>query len=466
MSESIVDELRDISLGDERLNKRSRKMLAALAANPEASVNAAVNGWADTQAAYRFFDNASVSPEQILEPHVAATVRRMSEHPIVLIAQDTTELDYTDHPPLDARVLNQENRYGMYHHVQLALTPEGLPLGVVGTECFDRDPETLGRQPKPTHEPIEAKESFRWLKGYRRACELATQCPNTQVISVADAEADIYDIFLAASELSGPRADYIIRGYEDRSTTELNRAVSRRTYHKVRDQVAQSSVLSRYTVQLCETPRRAARQCTLEVRALTVTVKQPNARNHLPAITHNVVLVQEIEGPGDETEVCWLLLTTLPIETVADVLRVVSYYVARWKIETYFRTFKTGCRVEKIQLETKQRLQNCLAFYNIIAWRILYVTYLNRVSPELPCNAVFAEHEWKPVWRVVKKEPLPAKPPTLNEFMTLLTHLGGYNNRAKELPAGPQPVWIGLRRMLDYSAAWLTFGPEQETNCV
>ena len=116
--------------------------------------------------------------------------------------------------------------------------------------------------------------------------------------------------------------------------------------------------------------------------------------------------------------------------------------------------------MEEIQLETNHRLKNCLAFYTIIAWRVLYLTYLNRTSPTLPCTAVFDDAEWKSVWRVVQQRPLPKTPPQLSEFLKLLTQLGGYINRAKEPPAGPQPFWIGLRRMLDFATAWLAFGPE------
>lgn len=466
MSQRIADELAAIHLGDERLNQRSRKVIEALAANPEASINAAVNGWGDTQAAYRFFNNENVTPERILEPHRQATIGRMREQPVVLIAQDTTELDYTDHPAHDALCLNSEQRFGLYHHVQLALTPLRLPLGVVATHTFDREPETLGKDSAAEkRQPIEAKESFRWLKGYRTACDLAAQCPNTRVISVADREADIYDIFLEAQSVVGPKADYLIRAHEDRSTPERHRAVSRRTYHKVREQLESSPLLATQTITLSATPQREAREARVEVRAIRTAVKPPNHRPGLEVITHNVILVQEIDGPGDGTEVCWLLVTTLPIDTVAQILTVVEYYAARWTIETYFRVLKTGCRVERIMLETKSRLLNCLAMYNIIAWRVLYLTYLNRTCPDLPCTTVFADDEWQPVWRIVRKSPPPAVPPRLNEFMKLITHLGGYNNRASEAPSGPQPIWTGLRRMLDFSTAWLTFGQAANDVC-
>ena len=91
MSEGIGDELIGIDLGDERLNKRSKHLLEALADDPEASINAACDGWGDTVAAYRFFNNDAVTPEEILRPHREATIRRMREHPVVLLVQDTSD---------------------------------------------------------------------------------------------------------------------------------------------------------------------------------------------------------------------------------------------------------------------------------------------------------------------------------------------------------------------------------------
>lgn len=465
MCAGIAEELEGIDLGDERLNKRGKKVLEALAANPEASINAACRGWKETLAAYRLFDNAGVSPEQLLLPHRAATERRMREQPTALVVQDTTELDFTDHPPRGVRCLNRDTRFGLYHHAHLAVTPDKLPLGVLATENFDRAPESLGRSERRTNLPIEDKESFRWLKGYRLACETAARCPGTRIVSVADREADLYDIYVEAQEAEtrpGPRADYLIRVRTERSTLEADPAAGVAAYQKVRDEARRAPLRASQTIELAATPKRAARAAAVEVRALSVRIKPPHARRHLPVVTANVVLVEEVGGPGDGTDVSWLLITTLPIETLEDVLRCVTYYLARWVIEIYFRMLKTGCRVEEIQLETKARLENCLALYNIIAWRVLYLTYLNRTGPDLPCTTVLDDAEWKSVWCVVKKRPLPESPPKLSEMLKLVTELGGYNNRATEPPPGPQPLWVGLRRMLDFATAWLNFGPEAQ----
>ena len=148
-------------MADQRLNRRSQLVMEALAANPEASVNAAGDGWSDTLAADRFFNNSAVTPEQILQPQLEATPRRMREQPVVLIVQDTTELDFTQHPTDDARCLNTDKRFGLYEQVHLAVTPDKLCLGVVGSEFFDRAPESLGKADERRTLPIEEKESFR-----------------------------------------------------------------------------------------------------------------------------------------------------------------------------------------------------------------------------------------------------------------------------------------------------------------
>ena len=454
MCEGISSELAGIDLGDKRLNERSKIIVETLAADPQASINAACDGWAETQAAYRFFDNSKVTPEKILDSHIRATKKRVENQSVVLVVQDTTEFDFTAHPPDDLRCLNRSERFGLYDHTHLAVTPEKLILGVLGQEQYDRDPDSLGKTKERRSLPIEEKESMRWLSGYRLACKLSAECPDTTIVSVCDSEADIYDIFVESQQNDTP-AEFIIRGKENRSTPERDLEAGPKVYRKVRDEVSNSEVRTTRIIELPQTPKREARQATLEIRAIQVTVKPPHMRSYLPSVMYNVVLVEEVGGPGDGTDVSWLLITTLPIDTIEDILRVVDYYVARWVIEEYFRTLKTGCRVEHIQLETASRLKNCLALYKIIAWRVLHLTYLNRTDPLVSCTTVFSDSEWKSVWSVTEpKKPIPSKPPTLGVFFRMLTRLGGYNNRKTERPPGPQAVWVGIRRMTDFALAW------------
>ncbi len=459
MCQRIVDELCGIDLGDRRLEERSQRIMETLAADPQASINAACLTWADTIAAYRFFDNSKVSPEAILEPHYAATLERIRGHNVVLVLQDTTELDFTPHPPADAGCLNKADRFGLYDHTHLAVTPERLCLGVVGVTLFDRTAESLGQTRERRTLPIEQKESFRWLEGFRLASRLAGEVPDTQIISVADREGDLYDIFVEAGE-DAAAADFVIRAKNKHCTLQRDSDRGPAGYQRVSDAVRDSEVRLQRTVSLPQTPKRAARQATLQVRARPVTIRPPHARSSLPPVNVNIVHVEEAGGPGDGTDVEWLLITSLPVETSDAIERVIDYYAARWTIEVYFRVLKSGCRVEQLQLETTSRVKNCLAFYQIIAWRVLSVTALNRECPDLPCSAVFTAAEWKSVWQVTTRSKPPTSAPPLSEFVALLATLGGHNNRSRDAPPGPQTLWTALRRMTDFATAWITFRPD------
>ena len=317
--------------------------------------------------------------------------------------------------------------------------------------------------------PIEEKESLRWLEGYRLSSTVRQRCEATQIVSVADSESDIYDI-LAEALPTTPKpgqADFIIRSKENRCTTDrispTEHASRNVMYRKVYDEVRESPLRYKKTINLSQTPKRRARQAELEVRAMSVTLRHPKNRRDFQSVNCQIVHVKEINGPGDGTDIEWYLLTSLPVETFEDIERVLNYYRARWTIEVYFRTLKTGCCVEKIKLETTTRLKNCLAFYQIIAWRVLSLTYLNRECPALPCTTVFTDSEWQSVWQVTTKTALPDTPPSLSEFIRLLASLGGYNNRKTEPPPGPQPIWVGIRRMCDFALAWIAFGPPTKT---
>lgn len=458
-SSDIENEFSTIDLGDKRLNQRSRSLLVRLAADPQASINAACQGWEESKAAYRLFDNSNVDARQILAAHAQATIERIKGESIVCVAQDTTELDYTAHPPIDARHLDRKERYGLYDHSHIAFTPEKLCLGVLDVEFFDRSAESLGKSKERNSDPIETKEGYRWLQGYRKCCELAASCPDTQIVSLADSEGDIYDIFVEA-ERHETAAEFVIRSQRKRSTPEKDPAGGPAAYKKMRAEVAASDLVTTRQIELPTTPKRTSRTAKLEVRALRMVIRPPHAKaSTLPKVTLSVVLVSEVDGPGDETEVNWLLLSSLPVDNCNDVLRIIDLYVARWPIEVFFRVFKTGCRVEEIQLETNERLIKALMFYKVIAWRIMFVTFLGRECPELPCDVVFEQAEWKSVWKVAKKEDPPKQAPELAKFIPVLASLGGYNARRHDGPPGTEAIWRGIRRMLDFATCWNAFGP-------
>ena len=209
------------------------------------------------------------------------------------------------------------------------------------------------------------------------------------------------------------------------------------------------------------------------MRAATVTLRGPDRPGGaLPAVTVNVVQVREINPPPGDLPVEWLLLTTLPIDTVEQVQQVVQYYTVRFMIEVLFRVLKSGCRVEERRFEHISRMLPCAAVYLIVAWRTLMICRLGRSSPDLDCEAIFDPAEWKSVWMTVQGTKPPRRVPKLAEILPLIAQLGGYVNYPnRKDPPGPQTIWLGLQRMYDMALAWNTFGPgaaarEAKDTCV
>lgn len=176
-------------------------------------------------------------------------------------------------------------------------------------------------------------------------------------------------------------------------------------------------------------------------------------------MTVNVVLVEEADPPTGETPLQWLLITTLPIGDPTQVLSIIQYYCIRWQIEVYFRTLKSGCRVESRYFERVGRLLNCLAVYSVVTWKILYLCRLSRECPDISCEVVFDPAECKPVYLTVRRCALPKEPPRLNEMVSMIASLGGYVMRKSTQP-GTQTLWLGLQRLNDLATPWFAFGPE------
>jgi Transposase DNA-binding/Transposase Tn5 dimerisation domain len=473
MQSWIMDELETVDIGDQRLNKRFAKVLDRLSSKPNESIPAALSGgWAEIQAAYRFFDNDLVTPDKVLAPHRDAIARRCAGHAVVLLAQDTTELDLTRPKEKVGGPLGDEQHWGFFVHPSLALTPDRVPLGIWHAHMWARDINDYHKRLEARTKPIEEKESFRWLQGYQQACALQRQIAG-QVVNLSDSEGDIYECFAAKADTSaGPTAEFIVRACRDRCLSPTDPAYEKDVTTLLWEAVEKAPVQGRRTIDVSaraaqtgdgsqRRQARSAREARVTLRATTVTLKgqtrpgraagQPRIK--LPEVTVNVVLVREENPPAGEPAIEWLLVTSLPVTTLQDIENVVDYYCCRWLIEMYFKVVKSGCEVEKLQLETTDRLMACVAVYLIVAWRVLYLVHLGRECPEMKCDAVLTPDEWQSVWRVVKGTKPPKRPPTLGVMIKLIAQLGGYIPRKGEEP-GAKTMWIGLQRTRDFALVW------------
>ena len=462
----IEAETKGADFGDERLNRRFELLLDRLSDKPSVSIPAACHGLAETTAAYRFFDSDRTDAAKVLKPHHDATVERIRAHDVVIVAQDTTEVELVRQQEKVGGPLNDESRWGLYVHPLLAMTPQRVPLGLVTATIWSRDPEEFAKSQAEKRrarkaKPIEEKESHRWLAGYRSACVLAIETPATTVVAVSDSEGDIYECLQAGVD---GEAEYIVRGCQDRALLEEEHPALLQT-------LACKTALGKMKVRVSkrqastgdERKRKQPREgriARLTIRAAKVLLRAPMRPGlKLPDIYVHAILAKEENPPTGEEPIEWLLLTSLPIETFAEATKVLDYYCCRWEIEIYFRVLKSGCKIEELQLERQDRFEVCLALYLIVAWRVLHVLMLGRECPKMSCDAVLSEAEWKSVYVIVTGKAAPATPPMLGVMVKMIAELGGYLNRKHDGPPGPQATWIGLQRVRDFAIAWAAFGP-------
>jgi hypothetical protein len=462
------EEIAEADFGDKRLDDRVAILLSELGDRPNLSIPAACRGKAEMKAAYAFFANDKVTFDKILQPHMERTKQRMAQQQVVLLVQDTTEVELT-RPQEQVQGAGELDgvRRGFLLHDMHAFTPEGVPLGTAWAEVVNRTEgvshaSVAEKEWQRKHTPIEEKETMRWLTGLRETRQIAQELPGVQCVCVADSEADIYEIF--AEPRGQQPVQWLIRACQDR-------ALYGQAACHLREQVRATPVL--YEVDLLVRGRtaktaaedrarrqsRESRRATVQVRKGRILLRPPyRPDRQLPPVAVHVVLVRECNPPPGETPVEWILVTTLPIDTLEQVRTVVEYYCVRWCIEILFRTLKSGCRIEHRRFEHMDRILPCAGLYLIVAWRTLFVCRMGRSCPDLDCEAIFEPSEWRAVWVAVYRRQPPKKVPRLSEMVHLIASLGGYVERPQSQP-GTQTLWIGLQRMHDLAWAWDTFGP-------
>ena len=441
----VDDEMQAADLGDERLNRRLSLVLRRLADQPEKSIPAAFRGWGETQAAYRFFANEKVDAEKILAPHREATLQRSQQHSVVLCVQDTSELDFTSRVKTEGLgPLSYEKTRGLNIHPMLAITPEGLCLGVLDLWQWVRDPEDHGGKDRQNRlsRPLEQKESLRWVEGYKTVSGFQEQMGQTRLVYMADRDSDLFELFTAAEQ---GKADWLIRAAQDRAVQEGG---------LIWGKVGQVPALGQVEFDLPAGRDRSPRRVVQSLRATRVLLRPPyRPDKKLEAVEVTVILAREDNPPAGEEPIEWLLLSNLPVASFEEAYEKVQWYLCRWQIEVFFKILKSGCKVEDLQLQSRERIEAALAVYLVVAWRVLYLTRLGRAVPDLSCEVAFSSQEWKAVYLVSKRQKPPAEPPRLREILTLLAGLGGYLARKGDGPPGPKTIWIGLQRTRDFVLA-------------
>ncbi|KAF3883932.1 MULTISPECIES: IS4 family transposase [Nostocales] len=439
-------ELESLDLGDRRREKRLRKMVEDLASQPGESVPQACGDIAATTAAYDFWKSPYFQPDDIRQAHQTSTIKRIESHQILLAIQDTTNIDLTHHPQTTGLgYLDCATSFGLKVHSSLVASIDGVPLGIIHQHVWTRELENLGISKKRHQRETAEKESQRWLDTEQAIHQLIP--PEKIVVTVADSEADIFDLF---NQERAQNFHLLIRGTH-------NRKVDHNAKY-LHEAINATPARGELKVEVNRSPQQHWRIAHLTIRFATLDIAVPSnhiRRKQLNPVKLQVILAREENPPEGVSPISWLLLTSLEIKSLEDAARCVRWYTYRWLIERYHYALKSGCGIEKLQLETGRRIHMALATYSIVAWRLLWLTYEARMHPQTPCDTVLETHEWQSLCVTISQNPHPPQtPPSLNEAVRMIAKLGGFLGRTRDGEPGLKTIWRGLKRLHDIAATW------------
>ena len=451
---AIEKEFDGVRLGDERRHSRLLKVAGSIWRDPSASFPRAMGSDAELEAFYRFINNDNFSAEAILEPHIEATLLRSQAAREVLVIHDSTYVELPGTPGRgDMGVTTTNNRRGFLAHVSLIATEGGpVPLGVVNVSTLTRT-GTKWKARKNRAQVASSdktRESTRWL----RAMETVEDAREGlfEAIHVTDAEGDFFE-FLWTMRTRGAR--FVVRA------AQLNRLARtgaecenlRDIIDRLRPNVFRDVELNarRYPHNSAGSnrrrkhPPREARIARCAVAATQVSIERTRyTKGSGEPFVINVVRVWEPKPPDGQKPVEWVLFTTEAVSSKRQQLRVVDIYRKRWIIEDYFKALKSGCSLEKRQVDSYEAMRRVLCLLLPLAYRLLRLRGLHRMAPDESASTAFDTVD---LLLIGKAQPRPAPTPrTMAEALDLLAKMGGHitNNG----PPGWMTLGAGFEKLL------------------
>ena len=211
--------------------------------------------------------------------------------------------------------------------------------------------------------------------------------------------------------------------------------------------LAHAPVKGRYCPQVTD-QRGKQREAKLEIKFLPLVVHPPQYKKRAyPELSLTVIEARERGQVKKEERIGWKLLTNLPVRSLRSAIEKLRWYAMRWKIETFHKILKSGCRAEESRLRTAERLVNLLAIFCILSWRVFWVTMLRRATPQIKAPLVFTPSELQILKSFQTKDAVNRA--SLDSYVLQIAKLGGYLARATDPPPGPLVIWRGLSRLTD-----------------
>lgn len=458
---SLNRELAACRFEDARVGRRFKKLVRQLSRNIGQPIPLACQDWANTKAAYRFLSNRRVNEAAILAGHFQATRERAAavDGPI-LVLHDTTEFTFPRDSVEAIGILKtsftgwakdgrprHHTLCGILMHSSLAVTVEGLPLGLTAIKFWTRSKfkgtNALKRSINPTRVPIEEKESIRWLENLKQSTDLVADA--SRCVHIGDRESDIYELFCAAEE-SGTK--FLLRTCVDRLAEDGQRTISA--------VMKAAKVKATHRIETRD-GKGAVSEATVQIKYQRLRVHPPiGKQKNYPALTLTIIHAQEQITPTGREKIDWKLITNLPVRSRKDALEKLSWYAMRWKIETFHKILKSGCNAEASKLRTAERIVNLIAVFCILSWRIFWMTMMNRLALTASPLTALTSTETQVLDVLIKDSTNGRRAkPKLNCYLTKIARLGGYLARAKDPPPGNTVMWRGLSRLTDIELGFI-----------
>ena len=440
---------------DARLSKRLRKLFERLSDGLGESIPLVCQDWANTKAAYRFLSNHRVTEAEILAGHFHATRERCAATgATVLILHDTTEFTYhradvraigiIHRSPIGLDRNGKPRHYivcGIQMHSSLAVTTDGLPLGLTAMKFWTRSEfkgcNALKRKINPTRVPIEKKESIRWLENLKQSTGFLND--PERCVHIGDRESDIYELFCTAEAVG---THFLVRTCVDRLAGDGK--------HTIADEMQEVRVQGLHRVPVTNDKGHRS-EAILEIRYRRIRVLPPiGKQKQYPELMLTVIHAQERSAPHGRERIDWKLITDLPVRSRDEAIEKLKWYSMRWKIETFHKILKSGCKAEESRLRTAQRLTNLIAVFCILSWRIFWLTMMNRTVPNASPVLAFTALEIRLLDQLAKNRGM-CHPQTksISTYLIRIARLGGYLARAGDAAPGNAVIWRGLSRLTD-----------------
>jgi hypothetical protein len=370
--------------------------------------------------------------------HFEKTVERARQSASVLVVEDTTSLNFTHHPATQGlgKIGNQCETFqlqGVLLHSAMAVeVGSHRLLGLLGQEVIVRKeyrPSTESRKERQDR----PRESGKWMIVGREVIERMGQAE--RIIFVFDREGDIYEV-LQETQQRGAR--YVIRA-------AMNRRLKTAGEHLF-DEVRQATERGRTRVPIPARGGRPAREAEVSVRTGNYWIEAPARLRGAAPVEVNAVWVNEETPPKGAEGLQWVLLTSEPVETLAEAMEVVEHYRGRWTIEEWHKALKTGCRIEGRELETWDRLEVMLGILSVLAWRLVALRDLARNKTACLDPEMMTPSEQAILQRL---DGSLSQEATSQDYLRAIAKLGGFLGRRRDGDPGWITLWRGLTRLRD-----------------